>query len=71
MFLLMCLYVCVCACVGVYMYVCVLKVNFFSYIQMAWRALPSLEQSKGSLVVVSSVLGTFVSIFAFTSSYDT
>uniref|UniRef100_A0A1A8JYG2 Hydroxysteroid (11-beta) dehydrogenase 1-like n=2 Tax=Nothobranchius kuhntae TaxID=321403 RepID=A0A1A8JYG2_NOTKU len=34
-----------------------MKVNFFSYIQMAWRALPSLEQSKGSLVIVSSLLG--------------
>ncbi|XP_037530207.1 hydroxysteroid 11-beta-dehydrogenase 1-like protein [Nematolebias whitei] len=34
-----------------------MKVNFFSYIQMAWKALPSLEQSKGSLVVVSSVAG--------------
>ncbi|XP_014879371.1 hydroxysteroid 11-beta-dehydrogenase 1-like protein isoform X2 [Poecilia latipinna] len=34
-----------------------MKVNFLSYIQMAWRALPSLEQSKGSLVVVSSLLG--------------
>ncbi|XP_059198002.1 hydroxysteroid 11-beta-dehydrogenase 1-like protein [Centropristis striata] len=34
-----------------------MKVNFFSYIQMAWKALPSLEQNKGSLVVVSSLLG--------------
>uniref|UniRef100_A0A087XCC8 Hydroxysteroid (11-beta) dehydrogenase 1-like a n=1 Tax=Poecilia formosa TaxID=48698 RepID=A0A087XCC8_POEFO len=34
-----------------------MKVSFLSYIQMAWRALPSLEQSKGSLVVVSSLLG--------------
>lgn len=39
------------------------KVNFFSYIQMAWRALPSLEQSKGSLVIVSSILGTFPNTF--------
>ncbi|KAM7410176.1 hypothetical protein PAMA_001565 [Pampus argenteus] len=34
-----------------------MKVNFLSYIQMAWKALSSLEQSKGSLVVVSSLLG--------------
>ncbi|KAM9763055.1 hydroxysteroid 11-beta-dehydrogenase 1-like protein [Menidia menidia] len=34
-----------------------MKVNFLSYIQMAWRALPSLEQSRGSLVVVSSLAG--------------
>uniref|UniRef100_A0A3Q3R3B7 Hydroxysteroid (11-beta) dehydrogenase 1-like b n=1 Tax=Monopterus albus TaxID=43700 RepID=A0A3Q3R3B7_MONAL len=34
-----------------------MKVNFFSYVQMAWKALDSLEQSKGSLVIVSSVLG--------------
>ncbi|XP_068508216.1 hydroxysteroid 11-beta-dehydrogenase 1-like protein [Syngnathus scovelli] len=34
-----------------------MKVNFFSYAQMAWKALPSLEQSKGSLIVVSSLLG--------------
>ncbi|XP_037554112.1 hydroxysteroid 11-beta-dehydrogenase 1-like protein [Nematolebias whitei] len=40
-----------------------MKVNFLSYIQMAWKALPSLEQSKGSLVVVSSVLGKMSSPF--------
>lgn len=34
-----------------------MKVNFFSFVQMAWKALPSLEQSKGSLVIVSSLLG--------------
>ncbi|XP_033820654.1 hydroxysteroid 11-beta-dehydrogenase 1-like protein [Periophthalmus magnuspinnatus] len=34
-----------------------MKVNFFSYVQMAWKALPSLEQSKGSLVIVSSFVG--------------
>lgn len=44
----------VCVCVHF------LKVNFFSYIQMAWRSLPSLEQSKGSMVIVSSLLGTFL-----------
>lgn len=32
-----------------------MEVNFFSYVQMAWKALPSLEQSKGSLVIVSSL----------------
>lgn len=40
-----------------------MKVNFFSYIQMAWKALASLEQSKGSLVVVSSLLGKISSPF--------
>ncbi|MEQ2178119.1 hypothetical protein GOODEAATRI_010664 [Goodea atripinnis] len=40
-----------------------MKVNFFSYIQMAWRALPSLEQSKGSLVVVSSLLAKMTNPF--------
>ncbi|XP_061593701.1 hydroxysteroid 11-beta-dehydrogenase 1-like protein [Cololabis saira] len=40
-----------------------MKVNFFSYVQMAWRALPSLEQSKGSLVIVSSLLGKMTSPF--------
>ncbi|KAK7889639.1 hypothetical protein WMY93_025199 [Mugilogobius chulae] len=34
-----------------------MKVNFYSYVQMAWRALPSLEQNKGSLVIVSSLAG--------------
>ncbi|KAM4547959.1 hydroxysteroid 11-beta-dehydrogenase 1-like protein isoform 2-T2 [Odontesthes bonariensis] len=34
-----------------------MKVNFLSYIQMAWRALPFLEQRKGSVVVVSSLAG--------------
>lgn len=40
-----------------------MKANFFSYIQMAWKALPSLEQSQGSLVVVSSLLGKMPSPF--------
>lgn len=40
-----------------------MKVNFFSYIQMAWKALASLEQSKGSIVVVSSLLGKMASPF--------
>ncbi|XP_035989479.1 hydroxysteroid 11-beta-dehydrogenase 1-like protein, partial [Fundulus heteroclitus] len=34
-----------------------MKPNFFSYIQMAWRALSSLEQSKGSMIIVSSIAG--------------
>ncbi|XP_040897205.1 hydroxysteroid 11-beta-dehydrogenase 1-like protein [Toxotes jaculatrix] len=40
-----------------------MKVNFFSYVQMAWKALDSLEQNKGSLVVVSSLLGKMSSPF--------
>ncbi|KAM6939273.1 hydroxysteroid 11-beta-dehydrogenase 1-like protein [Lycodopsis pacificus] len=40
-----------------------MKVNFLSYAQMAWRALASLEQSKGALVVVSSLLGKMPSPF--------
>ncbi|XP_068447656.1 hydroxysteroid 11-beta-dehydrogenase 1-like protein [Clinocottus analis] len=40
-----------------------MKVNFFSYTQMAWRALASLEQSKGALVIVSSLLGKMPSPF--------
>lgn len=48
--------------ISVYVCVCVYfsKVNFFSYVQMAWKALDALEQSKGSLVIVSSLLGRFV-----------
>ncbi|XP_024899193.1 hydroxysteroid 11-beta-dehydrogenase 1-like protein isoform X2 [Pteropus alecto] len=33
------------------------KVNFLSYVQLTSLALPSLTESKGSLVVVSSLLG--------------
>ncbi|XP_047444144.1 hydroxysteroid 11-beta-dehydrogenase 1-like protein [Mugil cephalus] len=40
-----------------------MKVNFLSYIQMAWRALPSLEQSEGAVVVVSSMAGKMPSPF--------
>ncbi|XP_011928567.1 PREDICTED: hydroxysteroid 11-beta-dehydrogenase 1-like protein isoform X8 [Cercocebus atys] len=36
---------------------CHLQVNFLSYVQLTSRALPSLTDSKGSLVVVSSLLG--------------
>ncbi|MEQ2242964.1 hypothetical protein ILYODFUR_002223 [Ilyodon furcidens] len=41
-----------------------MKPNFFSYVQMAWRALPSLEQSKGSMIVVSSMAGKMSNPFA-------
>lgn len=34
-----------------------LQVNFLSYVQLTSLALPSLTDSKGSLVVVSSLLG--------------
>nr|XP_040039378.1 hydroxysteroid 11-beta-dehydrogenase 1-like protein [Gasterosteus aculeatus aculeatus] len=40
-----------------------MKVNFLSYVQMAWRSLASLEQSKGSLVIVSSLLAKMPSPF--------
>ncbi|KAL1023021.1 hypothetical protein UPYG_G00035480 [Umbra pygmaea] len=40
-----------------------MQVNFLSYVQMAKTALPSLEQSKGSIVVVSSLLGKMCSPF--------
>ncbi|KPP64689.1 hydroxysteroid 11-beta-dehydrogenase 1-like protein-like [Scleropages formosus] len=36
-----------------------MEVNFLSYVQLASAALPSLEKSKGSIVVVSSLLGEF------------
>uniref|UniRef100_A0A8C9TDI1 Hydroxysteroid 11-beta dehydrogenase 1 like n=1 Tax=Scleropages formosus TaxID=113540 RepID=A0A8C9TDI1_SCLFO len=38
-------------------------VNFLSYVQLASAALPSLEKSKGSIVVVSSLLGEFPTPF--------
>lgn len=40
-----------------------MKVNFFSYVKMAWKALPSLEHNKGSLVIVSSLLGKLAGPF--------
>ncbi|XP_061833881.1 hydroxysteroid 11-beta-dehydrogenase 1-like protein [Nerophis lumbriciformis] len=40
-----------------------MKVNFLSYAQMAWKGLPTLEQNKGALVVVSSLLGKMASPF--------
>lgn len=41
-----------------------LEVNFLSYLQMAQKALPTLEKSKGSIVVVSSFLGKMCGPFA-------
>ncbi|XP_066503714.1 hydroxysteroid 11-beta-dehydrogenase 1-like protein [Hoplias malabaricus] len=41
-----------------------MQVNFHSYVQMAVKALPALEKSNGSIVVVSSMLGKFCSPFA-------
>ncbi|XP_048038904.1 hydroxysteroid 11-beta-dehydrogenase 1-like protein [Megalobrama amblycephala] len=41
-----------------------LEVNFLSYLQMAQKALPTLEKSKGSIVVVSSLLGKLCGPFA-------
>ncbi|XP_068599587.1 hydroxysteroid 11-beta-dehydrogenase 1-like protein [Brachionichthys hirsutus] len=40
-----------------------MKVNFFSYVQMAWRAMAALEKSKGSLIVVSSLAGKLANPF--------
>ncbi|XP_077573617.1 hydroxysteroid 11-beta-dehydrogenase 1-like protein [Stigmatopora nigra] len=40
-----------------------MKVNFLSYTHMTWKALPSLEKSNGSVVVVSSLLGKVTSPF--------
>ncbi|XP_061744766.1 hydroxysteroid 11-beta-dehydrogenase 1-like protein [Nerophis ophidion] len=40
-----------------------MKVNFLSYAQMAWKGFPALEQNKGALVVVSSLLGKMASPF--------
>uniref|UniRef100_A0A8C9RLB6 Hydroxysteroid 11-beta dehydrogenase 1 like n=1 Tax=Scleropages formosus TaxID=113540 RepID=A0A8C9RLB6_SCLFO len=40
-----------------------MEVNFLSYVQLASAALPSLEKSKGSIVVVSSLLGEFPTPF--------
>ncbi|XP_017383858.1 hydroxysteroid 11-beta-dehydrogenase 1-like protein isoform X3 [Cebus imitator] len=40
------------------------KVNFLSYVQLTSRALPSLTDSKGSLVVVSSLLGRVPASFS-------
>ncbi|XP_077464309.1 hydroxysteroid 11-beta-dehydrogenase 1-like protein [Stigmatopora argus] len=40
-----------------------MKVNFLSYTHLTWKALPSLEKSNGSVVVVSSLLGKVTSPF--------
>ncbi|NWH77929.1 DHI1L protein, partial [Piaya cayana] len=45
-----------------------MQVNFFSYVALATAALPTLEQSKGSLVVVSSLTGKIPT--PFTTSYS-
>ncbi|TRY62292.1 hypothetical protein DNTS_025842 [Danionella cerebrum] len=39
-------------------------VNFLSYLQMAQKALPTLEESKGSIIVISSLLGKMCGPFA-------
>lgn len=41
-----------------------LQVNFLSYVQMAKKALPTLEKSNGSIVVISSLLGKMSGPFA-------
>ncbi|KAI2588104.1 hydroxysteroid 11-beta dehydrogenase 1 like [Homo sapiens] len=41
-----------------------MQVNFVSYVQLTSRALPSLTDSKGSLVVVSSLLGRVPTSFS-------
>uniref|UniRef100_A0A8C2ACZ3 Hydroxysteroid 11-beta-dehydrogenase 1-like protein n=1 Tax=Cyprinus carpio TaxID=7962 RepID=A0A8C2ACZ3_CYPCA len=41
-----------------------LEVNFLSYAEMTQKALPTLEKSKGSIVVVSSLLGKICGPFA-------
>uniref|UniRef100_A0A2K5LCE6 Hydroxysteroid 11-beta-dehydrogenase 1-like protein n=1 Tax=Cercocebus atys TaxID=9531 RepID=A0A2K5LCE6_CERAT len=41
-----------------------MQVNFLSYVQLTSRALPSLTDSKGSLVVVSSLLGRVPTSFS-------
>nr|XP_019936361.1 PREDICTED: hydroxysteroid 11-beta-dehydrogenase 1-like protein [Paralichthys olivaceus] len=40
-----------------------MKVNLFSYVQMSSKAMDTLEQNKGSLVIVSSLLGKVASPF--------
>jgi len=39
-----------------------MEVNFFSYVHLAYNAVPVLQQSKGSIVVVSSVAGLTTSL---------
>ncbi|KFQ72186.1 Hydroxysteroid 11-beta-dehydrogenase 1-like [Phaethon lepturus] len=45
-----------------------MQVNFFSYVALATAALPTLEKNKGSLVVVSSLIGKIPT--PFTTSYS-
>ncbi|NXP26392.1 DHI1L protein, partial [Scytalopus superciliaris] len=45
-----------------------MQVNFFSYVALATAALPTLEESQGSLVVVSSLTGKIPT--PFTTSYS-
>uniref|UniRef100_A0A8C4K9I4 Hydroxysteroid 11-beta-dehydrogenase 1-like protein n=1 Tax=Dromaius novaehollandiae TaxID=8790 RepID=A0A8C4K9I4_DRONO len=45
-----------------------MQVNFFSYVALATAALPTLEENKGSLVVVSSLTGKIPT--PFTTSYS-
>ncbi|XP_068025632.1 hydroxysteroid 11-beta-dehydrogenase 1-like protein [Melanerpes formicivorus] len=45
-----------------------MQVNFFSYVALATAALPTLEKSNGSLVVVSSLAGKIAT--PFTTSYS-
>ncbi|XP_073881575.1 hydroxysteroid 11-beta-dehydrogenase 1-like protein isoform X17 [Macaca fascicularis] len=47
---------------------CHLQVNFLSYVQLTSRALPSLTDSKGSLVVVSSLLAAKFALDSFFGS---
>ncbi|XP_014351335.2 LOW QUALITY PROTEIN: hydroxysteroid 11-beta-dehydrogenase 1-like protein [Latimeria chalumnae] len=41
-----------------------MQVNFFSYVEMATAALPTLVESKGSIIVVSSLLGRITTPFS-------
>uniref|UniRef100_A0A4W4HCR7 Hydroxysteroid 11-beta-dehydrogenase 1-like protein n=1 Tax=Electrophorus electricus TaxID=8005 RepID=A0A4W4HCR7_ELEEL len=41
-----------------------MQVNFHSYVQMTQKALPALEKSMGSIVVVSSLIGKLCSPYA-------
>ncbi|NXA53497.1 DHI1L protein, partial [Nothocercus julius] len=45
-----------------------MQVNFFSYVALATAALPTLEENKGSLIVVSSLTGKIPT--PFTTSYS-
>ncbi|XP_073881581.1 hydroxysteroid 11-beta-dehydrogenase 1-like protein isoform X19 [Macaca fascicularis] len=45
-----------------------MQVNFLSYVQLTSRALPSLTDSKGSLVVVSSLLAAKFALDSFFGS---